>query len=277
VPVIPIPTQGYPGLQVASSDLINSALRLINTLAIGEVPQGQEAIDGLWTLNQMVDSWQIERLMIYAIVRNLNDVFGNPLSLVSGQQIYPTGLSVNSSNQPIYIAGTFNIPRPIKIEAVGLIWLANPIQPLELQLTLYTPDQWAGIPVKAVTSTIPSVVWDDNQFPFRNLNFWPIPNMVSQIAIYTWQQLGQFPDLTTQFIFPPGYLKALRYNLAVDLAGEYGVPVPPNVAAIAIESKALVKTINTPLLDLRVDKDLIFPEGGMYDWRTDMPAGWGQR
>lgn len=277
MPVIPIAPSSYPGLVVTPNDIINSALRKINSLAIGEVPQGQESLDGLWTLNQMVDAWQIERLMIYAIVRTLNDSFNNPLALVSGQQTYPTGLTLNSSGNPISVAGNFNIPRPTKIEGVGLIWLANPIQPLELQMTMYTYDQWAGIPVKAVTSTIPNIVWDDNQFPFRNLNFWPIPTIQSQIALYIWQQLSQFPTLTTQFIFPPGYIRAIVHNLAIELSGEYNVPAPPQVAAIAMESKAWVKNINTPLIDLRVDKDLIFPRGGMYDWRSDMPAGWGQR
>jgi hypothetical protein len=273
MPVIPIPPSSYPGLQVTSTDLINSSLRLINAISIGETPQGQESIDGLWTLNQMVDSWQIERLMIYAIQRQVNDSQGNPFVLVPGQQVYPTGLGFQTNGTPIYVAGNFNIPRPTKIEGVGLIWLANPAQPLELQMEMLTWERWAGIPVKAVTSTIPTSVWDDAQYPFRNLSFWPIPTIISQITIYTWQQIGQFPDLTTEFTFPPGYLKAIRYNLAIDLAGEYGLPVPPQVAALAIESKSLVKAINTPLLDLRVDNALVFEHGGMYDWRSDMPAG----
>jgi hypothetical protein len=273
MPVIPVPTQAYPGLQLAAMDIISSAMRVINALSTGETPSGWEANDGLSILNQMIDSWQIERMMVYAIARTVTDGFGNPLTLIPGQQTYPTGLAVNSSGSPIQVVGNFNINRPVKIQGVGLIWLANPSQPLELPMDMLTPEMWAAIPVKAIQSTIPQQVWDDGQFPFRNLNFWCIPTVASQIALYIWQQISYFASLTTQFTFPPGYQRALIYNLAVEMAPQFSAQTTPEVMTLAAQSKALIKTMNAPLVDLRVDRFLQTPRGGMYDWRSDLPVG----
>src|SRR5271154_5020111 len=104
-------------------DLIKSAMRVLNVLASGEEPSGAEAADGLGILNQMLDSWQIERLMIFTIQRVVNDINGNPFNLVSGQQVYKVGLG-----------GDFNIPRPPRIARIGIISLNNTQQPLELPL-----------------------------------------------------------------------------------------------------------------------------------------------
>jgi hypothetical protein len=244
-------------------DLISSAMRLINVLADGEVPTASMAQDALFVLQSMVDSWQAERLMIFTIPRNV-------YTLTAGQQTYNLGL--NPPN-----AWDFNAPRPARIERMGIIWLGNAAQPLELPLQYLTVAQWQEIPVKNITSSLPQYCWDDDNFPFRGLNFWPIPNVNDQITIYPWTAITTPATLTTQLAFPPGYLQAFRYNLAVMLAAEFP-PVPDSVlstvAAIANESKRVVKAMNTPMTDLRCDPALT-PLGDryLYNWISDMPCG----
>ena len=46
--------------------------------------------------------------------------------------------------------------------------------------------------------------------------------------------------------FPPGYLRAFKYNLACEFAAEFGVEPPPTVARIAMASKRNLKRINNP-------------------------------
>jgi len=48
-----------------AGDIINSALRLIGLLAEGETPSPETSQDALSAMNQMIDSWNTERLMIY--------------------------------------------------------------------------------------------------------------------------------------------------------------------------------------------------------------------
>jgi hypothetical protein len=45
---------------------------------------------------------------------------------------------------------------------------------------------------------------------------------------------------------PPGYLRAFRFNLAVEIAAEFGIEPPPNVARIAMAAKRTLKRINNP-------------------------------
>ena len=46
-------------------DQIKAALRLIGQLAEGEGPSPQAAQDALTAMNQMIDSWNTERLSVF--------------------------------------------------------------------------------------------------------------------------------------------------------------------------------------------------------------------
>ena len=51
-------------MATTASDQINGALRLIGQLAESEVPSAATAQDALSALNQMIDSWNTERLSV---------------------------------------------------------------------------------------------------------------------------------------------------------------------------------------------------------------------
>jgi hypothetical protein len=46
--------------------------------------------------------------------------------------------------------------------------------------------------------------------------------------------------------FPPGYLRAFRYNLACEMAPEFGVEPSSQVRRLAMASKRNIKRINNP-------------------------------
>jgi hypothetical protein len=52
--------------------------------------------------------------------------------------------------------------------------------------------------------------------------------------------------LVTDLTFPPGYLRAFVYNLAMEFAPEFGVEPSPQVQRIAMTSKRDIKRINNP-------------------------------
>src|SRR5205823_1907815 len=158
---------------MTANDLIAFSLRLINVLASGEVPSGAEAADALVILNQMLESWSADRLEIFSV--NRSALF----SLVAGQQTYLMGTG----------AADFNTPRPVVISRMGIISQPSSSQPLELPLNYMTDDEWAMIPVKNVQSALPLNVWDDQNFPYRGLNFWPIPNVAVSVVFYAWAAL----------------------------------------------------------------------------------------
>jgi hypothetical protein len=235
---------------VTGGDLIASSARLIGVLASGETLSGNEIADALVILNQMLDSWNSERLNIWTI--NINE-----FPLTPGQQTYTLGTG-----------GNFSIARPPKIERMSIVSLLNPAQPLELPLEMLTDAGWQAIPVKLISSSLPTLVYDDGAFPLRNLNYWCIPTIAVNTRIYSWNSLSVF-NLTTDMTFPPGYLKAIRYALAVDLAPEFGRPVPPEVAAQAILSIAKIKQMNAPLTESRLDPVLAGNNRQLYNWISD--------
>ncbi len=231
--------------------IISAAMRNTNALASGETPTSAEAQDSLSLLNQMMSAWSAERYMVFTIVMQ-------QFTLVPNQGSYTLGTG-----------GDFNYPRPSNLYRAGIVWLANPQQPLEIPLTMLTDDEWATVPIKNITSTIPQYLYNDGAFPFMNLNFWCIPTIADDVRLYMWQRLQTFADLTTDYSFPDGYDEAIQYNLAIRLAANnIGTILNPMTLELARLGIARVKSLNMPLLDLEMPSAL---SGGLhYNWISDL-------
>lgn len=256
-PTVPA-VAAFPGLLVFASDIIAAALRSIGAIEPNEKPTASETQNALYTLNQMIDAWQAQRLYIFAIQRFVY----NPTVL---KQVYTVGFG-----------GDVNIARPPTIATVGVINQPGSSQPIELPLDMISEQQWRDIPVKNTAGALPLRCWDDCNFPLRNLSFWPIPNVPIGFAIYIWQTLNQFADSNiTLYSFPPAYLRAIRYNLAIEVYAEF--PGDPDKLAVvkelAEDATNVIKTINRPTLEMACDPALVNSRQDLYNWLTDMPAG----
>lgn len=229
-------------------DLVSAALRLIGAVASGETPAAAEATDGLSALNLMIDSWSNESLLIPNKVR---EVF----ALTPSQQTYTMGTG-----------GNFATSRPLRIEE-ALIQFSSVTPLLELPMKILNQEQYSGVLIKTLTSTFPLYLFPDYAAPLVNLNFWPVPNTANSVVLYSWKPLADLTTLDTATSLPPGYERALKYNLAVEIAPEYGKIIPDAVAAIAVESKAAIKRMNASPRYLRVDQALR-PQSGTWNWMT---------
>ena len=231
--------------------MITGALRLINVVASSELPTSDEANDSMEAFQDMIDSWNADSLSIFTT--RADDY---PLTL--SQQEFTLGPG-----------GDFDTNRPAKIIGMSAILLTNPSNPVEVPIDMYTIAEWqTKVPVKNVPGSFPQVCYDDGGMPLRTLSFWPIPTFQSNnVRIYSWQALGCPATLQTILNFPPGYARAFRYNLAVELAPEFGAQVPPAIAKIAAESLATIKTMNTPELLLVSD---LQPSPGGYNYKADL-------
>lgn len=202
-------------------------MRLIGALSSGENPSANEQKDAGAVLNQMIDLWNAQSLMIFTQL--IQD-----FSFVAGQQVYTVGFG-----------GSFNTPRPAEIERGSVILNPTSAQPLEVPIPIYTEQDWQKVSIKATDSTFPLALYDDGAFPFRNFSFWPVPrDAASKFRLYSWSPLTQFPDYATVLTFPPGYYEAISYNLAVRLAPEFGATLRPDVVAIATSALATIKVMN---------------------------------
>jgi hypothetical protein len=89
--------------------------------------------------------------------------------------------------------------------------------------------------------------------------------------LYVPTALTQFADLTTAYTFPPGYEEALRYQLSLRLAQEFGAEITGALATLASDSLANIKRVNISQETLGIDPALS-ASGGKYNWRTDQYA-----
>lgn len=228
-------------------DLVTSALRLIDRrmnlqghLAPGRTANSDVLTAGMNALNEMLDSFNTDRLFIYTITQAAY-TFTSPF-----KQTYSIGPS----------GADFTATRPVKIERANIVNLANPSLPALSPLELISDAEWAALQVRAVSTSIPEKLYCDYAFPNANLNFYPYPSVANQVELHTWNALSQFVNLTDTFSLPPGYWEALRYNLALRLAPELGGVVAAGVPELAAQSLARIESLNAPSPTLVCDNGL---------------------
>jgi hypothetical protein len=83
-------------------------------------------------------------------------------------------------------------------------------------------------------------------YPNITMTVYPVPTKVLEWHFVSVQELTSPALLSTSLAFPPGYLRAFKYNLACELAPEFGVEPSPTVQRVAMTSKRNLKRINNP-------------------------------
>jgi hypothetical protein len=207
-------------------DQIKASLRLIGQLAEGEEPSPQAAQDALSAMNQMIDSWNTERLAVFCTE---DQVFNWPPGEIT-RTLGPSGNFVGN--------------RPVLID--DATYFRDASTNVSYGIKLINQQQYNGIAVKTVTSTYPQVMFVNNTFPDITMTIYPQPTRVLEWHFVSVQELTKPATLNTVLSFPPGYLRAFKYNLAMEIANEFGVEPMPQVQRIAMTSKRNLKRINNP-------------------------------
>lgn len=213
-------------MTTSAGDQINGALRLIGMLAEGETPSAATSEDSLTALNQMIDSWNTERLSVFT---TQDQVFTWP---------------VNQATRTLGPTGNFVGNRPILVD--DSTYFKDTSNNLSFGVKIINQQQYNGIAVKNTTSTYPQVLYVNMGYPDITLTVYPVPTAPLEWHIVSVEELTQPATLATTLSFPPGYLRAFRFNLACEIAAEFGVEPSPQVSRIAMTSKRNIKRINNP-------------------------------
>jgi hypothetical protein len=279
------------------SDIVTSALVLINEATPGETLNVDEVFDGGVVFNALLAAWNLVETHVFNIVNYQG-------TLTGGTGAYQIGVGATAPG--------FNTIRPVKIESAGVI-----LGGVRTELQIINSLKWAQLHDKAATALVPELLYNDNNYPLATLNLWPKPSGTPTLDLYMWGEfssvtnwkytdlvvdasnqnqvtsagrpftsadIGNFINIGNQVVgfsagryainsvaagkatlsgnvgltgttggiavydqivdFPPGYLKAIRYNLAVDLAPEYGRAPDPSVEQIAVASLAALRAMN---------------------------------
>lgn len=204
-----------------AADIITKSLKEILVLGVQDTITSDELQDGLDALNLMLETWWTERLMCFALRQE-------SFPLVSGTASYTIGPT-----------GVFATTRPMKIEG-GFVRYQGVDYPVKMidQLT------YNRIPVKT-NGGIPYVMFYDSQYPDGTLYLYLVPGTTSMtLFIDSYLQLQSFPDLATPINLPPGYMRAIQKNLAVEQCSSYNKKPSKDLMDLATQSKAWVKRIN---------------------------------
>lgn len=234
-------------------DIITRSLRLIGVLESGEAGDSPDVVDSLVTLNALLDAWPLSRLMILA-----------------GQE-----LVVPLTDAYVYGVGpgqAIDTPRVASLPEGSFIRF----QAIDTPLTQISQAEYASIYTKVVAGR-PSYIFYEPGALNGSLTLYPTPQSGMELHLAVNLPFTEFADLDTSYDLPPGYLRALQYNLAVEMAPEFGREAPPTVKLTAINSIRQIKKANSsvPIFDMpggvpgvRMGGGL---GGGFFSYGPDVP------
>lgn len=207
--------------------LINSALRKLGVLGVGETPGATESAECLTVLNQLLGSLNAEPGLIWA------------------EQEITKAVTAGTATMTIGTAGTWVATRPVKI--VSAQWVDGTTV---YEVTPNVPlDEFQRLS-KVATTGFPSILNYEANVASGTLKWYPTPSANGTMKLVVWVPLPSEVVLTDSLVLPPGYERMIAYELAEDLSLDYEVTLSPVFTARALEAKAQAKRSNQkiPLL-----------------------------
>lgn len=218
-----------------TKDIIKQALRNIGVTASGEEPGSDELQDAYLIFQQMVDDWSLSKGLV-----------------VETHESFETNTVGAASSYTIGSGGDLNTAWPIRI----LDCRARDAGNTETTITVVGLDQWSSVPVKNVVQ-IPSYVYYKPAYPLGTLYFDKIWLDNYTMKLVTWKEITALPSLNSALAYAPGYERALRLNLELELCPAFERPVSAVTATLAASAKRKIKRMNHTPIHSRVDDGLL--------------------
>ena len=225
------------------STMILRSMRLIGEKARGATLDANEQTETLAEFNTFLDAIPTERLLCYSMQQD------------------SLALSVSTSTYTIGTNGTFAVTRPTKI--VDPCYARNS-DGNDFPVKVIDAATYGLITDKSSTGTAPEYLYYDAGFSATStgtIHLYPAPQETYTLFINSWKQLGTVANLSTNLLLPPGYQLFLESNFAVHLAAGQ-VPVSAELAKMARDSRAAVKSLNLPSPVMRPDMLPSTTQGG---------------
>jgi hypothetical protein len=211
-------------ITTVSGDLFKAALRKCGgILAEGETPSAELMEDTRMAFNVMVDAWSAERLSVYTSLEQT--------------LTWPSG----AASKTVGPSGTLAGIRPM-----------HPISAyfrdagIDYPLTEITEDDYDAISQKTTSSNHPEFIYVGREVPNATVYLYPVPSGNLELHLSSVAELPQIANLFVNITLPPGYQRALIYNLAVEMCVELGLEAPPTTKRIATYSKRALRAHNSP-------------------------------
>lgn len=186
------------------NQIIAGALRLLGVIGQGQTPDANQYSDCAEALNIMLKAWEAEGLPLWAIKIQA-------IPLVAGQRVYSIGPSKDVDTQ-----------KPLKLYQSYYRQTSN----VDIPMTSLSQSEYNNLGNKT-TPGRPIQYYYENLLDYGNLYVFPVPTSseAGENIYITYQRpFADFDSATDTADVPQEFLRALKYNLAMELALEFGYP-----------------------------------------------------
>ena len=214
---------------ITRDSLIKGALRLCGVLAQGEEPTATQISEAAEALNLMVKAWEADGMPLWAITKTT-------VSLVNGQADYQLG-----------IGQAINTDKPLKLLQA---WNHNITSNVDVPMRIISHQEYNILGSKFSTGSPIQLMFQ----PFKDysqITVFPVPSTVeeaqNQIVLLYQRPFYDFDASTDVPDFPQEWYEAVKYGLAVRLAGDYQIDLETRkvIQAEAQQVKEIAKSFGT--------------------------------
>lgn len=221
-------------MSVAVSTLVGDAWAELNVFQPGQLIPAPQATFALRWLNRIINQWNAKREAVYCELFTSFTLVPN----LSPHTIGPSGATFTMAIRPVTLDGcslVLNDQTPDVYTAIEVIdWRT-----------------YQGLSVPGISTSIPTAVYYEKDWPKGKLFFYPIPNYAYNVRLATRALLAEV-TLVSTLDLPVGYEPALLLTLAETIATASGRAVPAKTEQGARDARALIFANNAdvPLLNL---------------------------
>jgi hypothetical protein len=168
----------------------------------------------------------------------------NPYNVTAGT--VDTGVSASLVAVPSWQA-----PRPTKIDSAFLR-----VGTEDTQIEINSLYDYNKIIAKTDLSDSPTNIAYITGYPNATVLIYPVPSAASSISLTFKRHFSDINNVSDQINLPNGYSRAIVYNLALELASEFGKAPDQSVVEMARDSIAWIKRTNMPEIACEFDASL---------------------
>lgn len=222
--------------------IIEGAIRLIKGNAYR--PSNSDLGAGLIGLNDLIASWSVDDILVPVVITE-------NFTLTTGQGSYTIGPG-----------GDFNTVRPTKIQRG--IYIRDSAD-VDYPMRVITRELYNNLAIKDADGR-PTRLYYKPSYPLGTIFFNFVPTLAETIYFDSLKPLTEITNISATLVLPPEYKKALRFNLAIELAPEFAdIKIPELVIRNAEESKDALERVNSISLEEVKFDGILLPFRDLYD------------
>lgn len=207
-------------------ELIEESLRLVGAIAVGETPEAADVNLALEALQDLVGEWGDGGLLVPSIVK----------------ETFNLDIATNS-----YTIGKIGAPDFDTIRPEQIIGAFVRVDNHDYPITIIGEGAYRNIPDKT-TAGRPTRLWYNPTAPLGTIYVWMTPSAIEALWLTSIKPFTVPAALANKLFddyeIPNNYHNALKWNLALEIAPEYGKPPSQVIIARAQETKGKIESLN---------------------------------